>query len=170
MISVKVMVVSRTHCYLPPLVSHTHSRLTALFPGLPGWAGTRKVKPIWILVKQETVSGNGISWAMCKSAPCSRQITVPAPHSRESLWVYRPLGRCPSYYVFLRVKSAPSSVGTLPPYNTWFHWPHDATPRDGFSIGSSIFAGFTVVTSRQTDTRTTLLPPSVGIGRVMPNC
>jgi len=26
-----------------------------LFPGLPGWAGTRKVKPIWILLKQETV-------------------------------------------------------------------------------------------------------------------
>ena len=41
----------------------THTRLTALFPGLPGWAGTRKVKPIWILLKQETVSGNGISWA-----------------------------------------------------------------------------------------------------------
>ena len=60
--------------------THTHSRLTALFPGLPGWAGTRKVKPIWILVKQETVSGNGISWAICKSTPCSRQITVPAPH------------------------------------------------------------------------------------------
>ena len=28
--------------------------LTALCPGLPGWAGTRKVKPIWILLKQET--------------------------------------------------------------------------------------------------------------------
>ena len=43
--------------------THTHTRLTALFPGLPGWAGTRKVKPIWILLKQETVSGSGISWA-----------------------------------------------------------------------------------------------------------
>ena len=31
------------------------------FPGLPGSAGTRKVKPIWILLKQETVSGSGIS-------------------------------------------------------------------------------------------------------------
>jgi len=52
--------------------THTHTRLTALCPGLPGWAGTRKVKPIWI--------GSGISWAICKSAPCSRQITTPAPH------------------------------------------------------------------------------------------
>ena len=31
-------------------------------------------------MKQETVSGSGISWAMCKSAPRSRQITTPAPH------------------------------------------------------------------------------------------
>ena len=59
---------------------HTHTRLTALFPGIPRWAGTRKVKRIWILLKQETVSGSGISWATCKSAPRSRQITTPAPH------------------------------------------------------------------------------------------
>ena len=60
--------------------THTHTRLTALFPGLPRWASTRKVKPIWILLKQETVSGSGISWAICKPAPCSRQITTPATH------------------------------------------------------------------------------------------
>jgi len=35
---------------------------------------------MWILLKQETVSGSGISWARCKSAPCSRQTTTPAPH------------------------------------------------------------------------------------------
>ena len=52
----------------------------ALFPGLPRWAGTRKVKPIWILLKQEIVSGSGISWAICKFACRSRQITTPAPH------------------------------------------------------------------------------------------
>jgi len=66
-------------CYFS-LSTHTHTHLTALFPGLPGKAGTRKVKPIWILPKQETVSGSGISWAVCKSAPCSRQTTTPAPH------------------------------------------------------------------------------------------
>ena len=60
--------------------SNTHTRLTALFPGLPRWAGTRKAKPNWILLKQETVSGSGISWVVCKSAPRSRQITMPAPH------------------------------------------------------------------------------------------
>jgi len=34
--------------------THTHTRLTALCPGLTGWAGTRKIKPIWILEKQES--------------------------------------------------------------------------------------------------------------------
>ena len=43
--------------------TRTHTRLTDLCPGLPG---TRKVKPIWILLKQETVSGSDI-----KSAPRS---------------------------------------------------------------------------------------------------
>jgi len=63
-------------------MAHTHTRtcLVALCLGLPGSAGTRKVKPIWTLLKQETVSGSGISWAICKSAHCSRQITMPAPH------------------------------------------------------------------------------------------
>jgi len=37
---------------------------------------TRKVKPVWIILKQETVSGNSIS----KSAPLSRQITMPVTH------------------------------------------------------------------------------------------
>ena len=59
--------------------THTHP-FNGPFLGLPGWAGTRKVKPIWILLKQETVSGRGISWTVCKSAPRSRQITMSAPH------------------------------------------------------------------------------------------
>jgi len=59
-------------------LTNTHTRLTALCLGLPRLAGTRKVKPIWILLKQETVSGSGISWASCKSAHRSRQITTPA--------------------------------------------------------------------------------------------
>jgi len=51
-------------------VSYTHARLTALCLGLPRWAST-----------------TGISWAICKSAPRSRQITTPAPHH---LVFYRP--------------------------------------------------------------------------------
>ena len=55
---------ARTHAH-----THTHTHLTTLCPWLPKSASTRKVKPIWILLKQETVSGSGISWAICKSAP-----------------------------------------------------------------------------------------------------
>ena len=86
--------------------SYTHTHLMALFPGLPGWAGTRKVKPIWILLKQETVSGSGISWVICKSAPCSRQITMPAPH----------------YSVFYRPDALPAAQPTASK-----HW-RDYTP------------------------------------------
>jgi len=66
--------VNNTHTH-----THTHTHLTTLCLGLPRWAGTRKEKPIWILLKQETVSGSGISWAICKSAQRSRQITTPVP-------------------------------------------------------------------------------------------
>jgi len=71
--------------------THTHTHLTALCPGLPRWAGTRKVKPVWILLKQDTMSGIGISWAICKSASRSRQITTPVPHHT----VFLQIG-CPS--------------------------------------------------------------------------
>ena len=57
-----VSIKSKAHAAHTHTHTHTHTRLTALFPGLPVWAGTRKVKPIWILLKQETVSGSGISW------------------------------------------------------------------------------------------------------------
>ena len=73
------------------MLHDTRTHLTALCPGLPRWSSTRKVKPIWILLKQETVSGSGISWAICKSATRSRQITTPALHYSSFLQA-----RCPS--------------------------------------------------------------------------
>jgi len=75
-----VWVHTDTYYYYYYTHTHPHTHSTALFPGLPGWAGTRKVKPIWISLKQETVSGSAISWVICQSAPRSRQITTPAPH------------------------------------------------------------------------------------------
>ena len=89
---------------------YTHTRLTALCPGLPKRAGTRKVKPIWILLKQEIVSGSGISWAICKSAPSSRQITMPAPHHSvfyrpDALPVAQPTASKHCTHVCLRYRS-----------------------------------------------------------------
>ena len=93
-----------------PTDTHTHTltRLTALFPGLHRLAGTRKVKPIWILLKQETVSGSGISWTVCKSAPRSRQTTTPAPHHSVFLRV-----GCPSCHPTNSVKALKANKSVL---------------------------------------------------------
>ena len=72
--------ISCLFCFSRSKLLHTFNGPFLGFQGLPTWAVTRKVKPIWILMKQETVSGSGISWDICKSAPRSRQITMPAPH------------------------------------------------------------------------------------------
>jgi len=78
---------TKTAATIPALFRSTHTHThTDTHPFNGPFSGTtqvsryQKVKPIWILLKQETVSGSGISWAVCKSAPCSRQITTPAPH------------------------------------------------------------------------------------------
>jgi len=51
-----------------------------LCPGLPGWAGTRKVKTNLDFLEQEIVSGSAICWAICKSVPHPRQTTTPISH------------------------------------------------------------------------------------------
>ena len=45
--------------YSKPAHTHTvtHTRSTALCPRLPRWAGTRKVKPIWIVPERKNQSG-----------------------------------------------------------------------------------------------------------------
>jgi len=86
--------------------ARTHTRLTALFPGLPRWASTRKVKRILILLKQETVSGSGISWAICKSTSRSRQITTLAPHQSAFLRAGCPSCRPTNSIKALKAKSA----------------------------------------------------------------
>jgi len=60
-------------------LSHTQT-FNGPFPRLPGWTGTKKVKPIWILLKQETVSGSGISWAtmqVCTSLQTDNHASTP---------------------------------------------------------------------------------------------
>jgi len=71
---------ARTH-------AHTHTQFNSPLSRTTRESQYHKGKPIWILLKQETVSGSGISWAICKSAPCSRQITMPAHHDSS---FYRP--------------------------------------------------------------------------------
>ena len=56
--------------------------------------------------QQQTVSGSGISWAMCKSAPRSRQITTPAPQ----------------HSVFYRSDALPAAQPTASKH--WRQWKH----------------------------------------------
>jgi len=72
--SYDLMALYNTHTY-----THTHIRLTALCPGLPGSAGTRKVKPIWIWRKQVTVSGSGTAgpYANLHLAPDRQHASTP---------------------------------------------------------------------------------------------
>jgi len=60
------------------------------------------------LLEQETVIGGGIRWAICKSAPHPRQITMPSPH--HSVFT----GRIPSCCSTNSVKAveAPISYST----------------------------------------------------------
>jgi len=60
------------------LHTHTHT-FDCLLDFVRDYPGEPVPEPIWILLEQETASGSGISWAICKSAPCLRQITMPAP-------------------------------------------------------------------------------------------
>ena len=61
----------RTHAH-----THTHT-----FNGpLSGTTQVSRYQKGKTNLEQETVSGSGISWAICKSAPRSRQITMPALH------------------------------------------------------------------------------------------
>ena len=62
--------------------THTQTCLTAPFPGLPRWANTRKVKPIWILLMAVASAGTN---ACLHLSP--EQITTPTPHHSV---LYRP--------------------------------------------------------------------------------
>jgi len=55
---------------------HTHP-FNGPFLGLPGWAGTRNLKSVWIFLKQETMSGSQLGYMQV----CTLlQTTTPAPH------------------------------------------------------------------------------------------
>jgi len=65
---------ARTHTH-----THTHP-FDGPFSRTTWVSRYQKGKTNLDLLKQETVSGSGISWAVCKRAPRSRLITTPAPH------------------------------------------------------------------------------------------
>jgi len=89
-------------------------------------AGTRKVIPIWISRKQEPVSGSGISWVICKSAPHSRQITTPAPH--HSVFFHTP-------------NALPAAQPTASKHWRHKHWRHIEQSKEYSSVSQSYSVG-----------------------------
>jgi len=61
------------------MVQQTHTLLYGSLDFVQDYPREPVPEPIWILLEQETENGSGISWAIPKSAPRPRQITMPAP-------------------------------------------------------------------------------------------
>jgi len=64
------------------LLYHNHFMTLWILSGTiqVSWYQKGKAKTNLDFLEQEIVSGSGISWAICKSAPRPRQITTPAPY------------------------------------------------------------------------------------------
>ena len=82
------------------LTTHTHTRLTALFPRLPGWAGTRNLKQIWIYWSKR-------QWvAVASAGPYASLHLAPAPH----------------HSVFYRPDALPATQPTASKHWRQDHW------------------------------------------------
>jgi len=124
------------------------------------------------LLKQETVSGSGISWAICKSAPRSRQTTTPAPHHSVFLQTGCPSCR-PTNSVkalkatALRATLSPPSASIMPceelrrDYAAWM--PSTAPPRSHAGVLMNDDAQLTVPTQTANAIRSAVKRRSVDV-------
>ena len=87
--------------------AHTHTRLMALCPGLPRWASTRKVKPMWILLKQETVVSAG-TYASLHLAPDRLPCQHPTTQFNTGWMPFLPI-----YWIGLGIKTTANQVLTI---------------------------------------------------------
>jgi len=60
--------------------NNNHFTALLILSGTTWVSWYQKSKTSLDLLEQEIMSGSGISWVICKSAPSCRQITMPAPH------------------------------------------------------------------------------------------
>jgi len=93
---------------LPVLTALTHTPFNGPFSRTTRVSRYQKGKPIWILLKQETVSSSGINWVICKSAPRSRQITMPAPTTQGFLQA-----GCPSCHPTNSIKALKATINSF---------------------------------------------------------
>ena len=110
----KIIRASETHTHTHPF-NGPFSRTTRV-------SRYQKGKTNLDFTEQETVSGSGISWAMCKSASRSRQITMPVPHHSSFLQAGCPSSRPTNSIKALKAKSIWDSVHKLA-----YHSQNDST-------------------------------------------
>jgi len=88
---------NKLYCILLLLLQPFYGSLDSVrdYPGELSRYQKGKTKTNLDFLEQETVSGSGISWAICKSAPCPRQVTTPT--SYQSVFT----GRMPFYCIIM---------------------------------------------------------------------
>jgi len=103
--------------------THTHTQRSFYDPLDFVWdyPGEPVPEPIWILLKQETLSSSGISWAICKSAQMDNHASTPSASFLRA--------GCPSYHSTIGIKAA-LKAGTLRkklPARAWLTIPEQTT-------------------------------------------
>jgi len=110
-----------------PVTIYNHFTALCIFSWTTRVNECQKVKTNLDFLEQETASSNGISWVICKSATCLRQITMaPSHHSVITGWM--PL--------LPPNQQHPSTEGKLLPYNQPLGLIQPPTPL-GWEIGTS---------------------------------
>jgi len=126
---VALVFTGETLCYSALLLARSYSErpsseLAAYYSTAGKNVENLKVKQIWILLEQVTMSDSGISSVVCKSAPRPRQITTPAPY----------------HSVFYRPNVIPAAQPTAIK-----HWRHAATDWNIATLISSFTAATTLL-------------------------
>ena len=116
--------ISLFYCLLSDCLWTTHTHLMALFPGLCRWAGTRKVKPIWILTEARDSEWQWHQLGhmqVCTSLQTDNHAQLGYPHHPTTQFFYRPdaLPAAQPTAVFFRLDALPAAQPTASK-----HWRH----------------------------------------------
>ena len=103
---------------LPYLPTHTHTRLTALCPGLRRWAGAREVKPIWISLKHQLGY-----MQLCTSLQTDNHASTPLLRFLQA--------GCPSCRLTNSIKAQKAQLYTISTKCTYLLHQHTARQTDG---------------------------------------
>ena len=67
--------------------THTHTRLTALFPGLPGWAGTRKVQEAQLSPRDRAM--RRVNWNLANCHATVQKLLIRQALTKSMVWIIK---------------------------------------------------------------------------------